>query len=249
MPLDFEYIIDSHTHWGPSLSMGIEVTTDELLKQKAEAGITHVVIMPFPSTAIETNEINLRLLDETKRVKWFIPYHYIREDFERDGFEPVPDGYFGGKWHWMRGVQDSSSNYKVLNDPKLPGLIERLKATKRPILFEEELSFTERFIEMAEGVTFIIPHLGLLGGDPYRFLESFKGYENVFFDTALAGREQILRFVEVIGPKRVLFASDVPFGYMATELQKVVSLPIPDDEKEFILFRNIIRLTGYNLLG
>jgi uncharacterized protein len=245
--MEFNTIIDSHTHWGRSNSLGTNVTTNELLRQQKETGITHVVIMPFPSTAIDNNDINIKLLDETKKIKHFIPYHYIREDYDKDGFDPVPEMYFGGKWHWMRGVQDVSSNYNVLDDKALPGLIEKLANTGKPIIFEEELSFTERFAGMAPEVKLIIPHLGLLGGNPYDFLKSFKNNKNIYFDTALGDKSAILDFVRTIGPERTLFGSDVPFGSMKNELSKVITLQIPYEEKELLLYKNFIRLTGYKI--
>lgn len=240
--MKFETIIDSHCHWGPSASLQTNVSTREILQQQEETGVTHVVLIPFPSTAIMSNEINSRLLNETERVEHFVPYYYIREDFS-----PIPDEYRGGKWHWMRGRQDSASNYKVLDDPDLPHLIEQLSQADKPIVFEEELDFTERFVKTAPGLKLIIPHLGLLGGNPIDFLNTFKDKPNVFFDTALADRSTILKFVKTIGPERVLFGSDIPFGSMRTELPKVVDLDIPDAEKELILSGNIIRLAKLSL--
>lgn len=131
--MDFDIIIDSHTHWGPSVTLGTDVTTRELQRQQEDTGITHVVIMPFPSTAIENNEINVRLLNESKKIADFIPYHYIRENYDEAGFDPIPAPYYGGKWHWMRGWQDSSSDYKVLNDKDLPGLVEKIRKIGKPV--------------------------------------------------------------------------------------------------------------------
>jgi predicted TIM-barrel fold metal-dependent hydrolase len=245
--MDFDIIIDSHSHWGPSITMGIEVTTEELQRQQEESGITHVVIIPFPSTAIESNEINVGLLDETKRIHHFIPYHYIRENYGDKGFDPIPAAYSGGKWHWMRGVQDSASNYKVLEDKGLTGLAEKIQKTGKPTIFEEELEFTRRFVEMFQDILLIIPHLGMLGGYPSDFLNAFKEHKNIYFDTALGSRDMILEFVKTIGPERVLFGSDVPFGFMKDELSKVLTLPIADTDKELILSKNIIRLTHLTL--
>ena len=84
--MEFDLIIDSHSHWGPSLSMGTEVTTTELQRQQEETDISYVVLIPFPSTAIANNDINVQLLEETKRVKSFIPYHYIRENYDVNVF-------------------------------------------------------------------------------------------------------------------------------------------------------------------
>jgi uncharacterized protein len=242
--MNFDIIIDSHCHWGPSITMGTEVTTGEIIRQQRESGVTQVAILPFPSTAINTNEINVQLLAETRRVTTFIPYHYIREEYDRDGFDPIPAPYYGGKWHWMRGVQDASSNYRVLEDEALPALIEKLRKTGKPVIFEEDLAFTERFVEMAAGLTLIVPHLGMLGGDPRSFLRSFRRNSSIYFDTALCRKDTLLEFVETIGPERVLFGSDIPFGSMGSELQKVLGLTIPREQKELLLSKNFMRLTG-----
>jgi uncharacterized protein len=222
--------------------MGSTVTTQELLSQQKASGVTHVILIPFPSTAIASNDINNKVLEETGKVRSFIPYFYIREDFPR-----IPAAYYGGKWHWMRGVQDAASNYQVLDDPELPQLIADLTKIGKPIVFEEELAFTERFVDMAPGLPLIIPHLGMLGGNPMDFLRTFKNKDYIYFDTALSARSTIQEFVRTIGPERVLFAADVPFGDMENELSKVLALSIPDPEKELILSGNSIRLAKLQL--
>jgi predicted TIM-barrel fold metal-dependent hydrolase len=234
-------IIDSHTHWGPSLTMGTEVTTEELLRQAEQSGVNRIVIFPFPSTALEDEEINERLLNEAKRIKKFVPYYYIPETMK-----PISDGkgFWGGKWHWMRGVQDCSSNYKALEDPKLEEFIEASEDINLPIVFEEELAFTNTFAKKTKNLKIIIPHLGMLGGNPIDFLSIFKARENIYFDTALASQDTIMRFIEKIGYERILFGSDIPFGTMKWELEKVLSLPIGDDKKEWILGKNLKRLIG-----
>ena len=222
--------------------MGTTVTTAELLAQQKESGVSNVILIPFPSTAIAGNEINVKVLEEADRVNSFIPYFYIREDFPR-----IPEAYCGGKWHWMRGVQDASSNYHVLDDPELPALIRDLTDIGKPIVFEEEFEFTERFIDMAPGLPIIIPHLGMLGGNPVDFLATFKDKSDIYFDTALASKQMIQQFADTIGPERILFAADVPFGDMANELSKVLALSISDPDRELILSKNIIRLAKLNL--
>jgi len=232
-------IIDSHTHWGPSVSMGIEVTTAELLRQADQSRVNRIVIFPFPSTALADEGINQRLLNEVNRIKIFIPYYYIPETMK-----PIPDGngFYGGKWHWMRGIQDCSSNYQALKDPKLEEFIKASEKIDLPIVFEEELTFTENFVRKTKNLKIIIPHLGALGGNPIDFLHAFKARENVYFDTALASSSTIISFIGKIGCERILFGSDIPFGTMKGELEKVLSLPIGDDQKEWILSKNLKRL-------
>ena len=54
----------------------------------------------------------------------------------------------------------------------------------------------------------------------------------------------MMRFIAKIGYERILFGSDIPFGTMKQELEKVLSLPIGDDKKEWILSKNLKRLIG-----
>ncbi len=219
--------------------MGTEVTTKELLRQAEESGVSRIVVFPFPSTALADERVNQRLLDETNRTKKFIPYYYIPETMK-----PVPEGkgYYGGKWHWMRGVQDSSSNYKALKDPRLMEFIEASERIDLPIVIEEEFAFTEAFVKKTKSLKIIIPHLGGLGGNPIDFLVAFKGRENVFFDTALASSDTVMKFIDKVGHERILFGSDIPFGTMKWELEKVLSLPIRDDKKEWVLSKNLKKL-------
>ena len=109
--------------------------------------------------ALADEGINERLLEEANRVKKFIPYYYIPETMK-----PIPDGkgFYGGKWHWMRGIQDCSSNYQALEDPKLGEFIEASEKIDLPIVFEEELAFTEAFVRKTKNLKIIIPHLGML---------------------------------------------------------------------------------------
>jgi len=234
-------IIDSHTHWGPSVTMGTEVTTEELLAQAEQSGVSRIVIFPFPSMALADEEINERLLDEAYRVRKFIPYYYIPETMK-----PIPDGkgFYGGKWHWMRGIQDSSSNYQALKDPKLEEFIDASERIDLPIVIEEEFAFTEVFVRKTKNLKIIIPHLGGLGGNPMDFLDTFKGRDHVYFDTALASSDTVMKFMDKIGHERILFGSDIPFGTMKWELEKVLSLPIVHEKKEWVLSKNLKRLIG-----
>jgi hypothetical protein len=100
-------IICSHTHWGPSRTLGITVETDEILRQATESKVDQVVIFPSPSEALFDEGINRDVLQEAERVDTFIPYYYIPDDLRAI---PPEKGFCGGKWHWTRGVQDSSSN-------------------------------------------------------------------------------------------------------------------------------------------
>ena len=57
----------------------------------------------------------------------------------------------------------------------------------------------------------------------------------------------IYEFVGTVGPERVLFGSDVPFGSMRSELSKVLALPVSREDKELLLYKNIINLAKLDI--
>ena len=100
-----------------------------------------------------------------------------------------------------------------------------------PSFLRRSLAFTEIFVKRTKSLKLIIPHMGMLGGSPLDFPKFFEKYPNVYFDTSLASSEVVKRFIDTIGPERILFGSDIPFGTMKTELEKIFSLASGDDEK------------------
>jgi predicted TIM-barrel fold metal-dependent hydrolase len=52
----------------------------------------------------------------------------------------------------------------------------------------------------------------------------------------------MMSFIEKIGCERILFGSDIPFGTMKWELEKILSLPISEEKRDWILSKNLKRL-------
>lgn len=233
-------IIDFHTHLGPSLVLGISVTPEEILRQMSEAGVDRAVVFPFPSTAVSDPSIVEWVLGQAEHHSSFIPFYYAPDDLT----PPSNPRFRGVKWHWVRGVSDTKSNYSVLSDPRLEGFARTVAKLRLPVIFEEELEFTVRFVNLFPEVTLVIPHLGMLGGSPLAFLEKFKHEDNVYFDTSLAPSSTVKRFLEELGSHRLLFGSDIPFGYMKHEVEKLLSLQLSEEDKARVLGGNAVRLMG-----
>jgi predicted TIM-barrel fold metal-dependent hydrolase len=97
----------------------------------------------------------------------------------------------------------------------------------------------------AEGITVIIPHLGLLNGGFRAIAESgLWERENVWADTALASGDEIRTYLDRYGHQRLLFGSDFPFGSPSAELKKVRSLALDGEVETAILGGNFIQLQG-----
>jgi predicted TIM-barrel fold metal-dependent hydrolase len=85
--------------------------------------------------------------------------------------------------------------------------------------------------------------LGLLNGGFQAVAESgLWERRNVWADTALASRYEILEYLRHYGHSRLLFGSDFPFGSPSAELRKVRSLELDPDVEAAILGGNFIRL-------
>jgi hypothetical protein len=230
-------IVDSHIHIGESLALNTYISPEFIVRQMEESGVDYCFIFPFPSYGeVYGSEWILEICREYKE---FYPVYYVTLKFE-----PPPDDFVALKWHWVGGISDSASNYDTLKNEKLPDFLKKVIEMDLPIIFEEELEFTSLFVEKFEEVKLIIPHLGLLGGNPLNFLREFRDKENVYFDTSLASGSTVKIFVDEIGDDRIIYGSDIPFGRMKWEVEKIKALKIDEKSKKKILSENIRGLCG-----
>lgn len=214
------------------------MTLEEVKESMREAGVDLAVVFPFPSTALSRPSTIDWVAEVALADGSLVPFYYVLDDLE-----PPRDPRFRGvKWHWVRGVSDWRSNYEVLRDSRLDEFAGAVSRLRIPVIFEEELEFTEEFVERYPEVVLVIPHVGMLGGRPSDFIRRFKECENVHFDTSLAPPSVVAEALEAVGPGRVLFGSDVPFGHMYSELRKVRGLGLSEANEEAVLGGNAIRL-------
>jgi hypothetical protein len=72
--------------------------------------------------------------------------------------------------------------------------------------------------------------------------------DNLVLDTSSCPYPaSILRAIELLGPERVVFASDSPAGDPISELEKIRMLELPHEIEEQLLWRNIARLLRLEL--
>jgi len=72
--------------------------------------------------------------------------------------------------------------------------------------------------------------------------------ENVFLETSytlgLISDERFVRMVRNHGIERVLFGTDSPWRSQKEDVEKILSLPFTDAEKERLLYKNALNLLG-----
>jgi predicted TIM-barrel fold metal-dependent hydrolase len=166
------------------------------------------------------------------------PYFFIWNDF---AVEQLTTAHCGIKWHRHAGEP-----VYCYDDPKCRVALDEIRRRNLPVVLEEELGNTLRFIrELADGITVIIPHLGLLNGGFRSMAEAgLWELENVWADTALASRDEIREYLRRYGHRRLLFGSDFPFGSPSAELHKVRRLGLDPAAEAAVLGGNFSRLQG-----
>ncbi len=115
----------------------------------------------------------------------------------------------------------------------------------------EILARPECLANIAETIpelTMIAAHLGgmKLFDDAEKLLAG--KYPNIHLDTGMAAdfisSEQLLRIIRKHGADKILFASDAPWDDPGKEIEMINALPLTDEEKELIFFRNAERILG-----
>jgi uncharacterized protein len=244
------HIIDAHAHCGiqdkfPSLAF------EDYLNAVSETDI-HGAVFFAPVIEIydrfdpdfeddmiwqqRRKNANQYLLNLDRQGFYVIPYFFIWNDF---AVNQLTSRHKGIKWH--RHASEPKYHY---DDPWCRKAIEDIRKRNMPVVLEEEFKNTVRFLdEIASGIQVIIPHMGFLNGG-YTSIENHGiwSYKNVYADTSLASREDILHYINKYGTDKIFFGSDFPFGYPKDELEKIMRLPIPEKDIEAIIGGNLKRL-------
>lgn len=241
-------IIDSHIHCGiQNVDLPFEVVQPLL----DEAEITGACLFAPVEDIYDRYDPNFQdtswwrrtrqaanryLLDLAAREAQVFPYLFVWNDF---ALEELERPYRGIKWH--RHPNEPVYHYE---NRRCQQLLSEITARRLPVVLEESLNNTLRFVEqLAPEAVIIIPHLGALNGS-YQSLERAGLWKrpNVFADSALASLSHLRHFIDHYGPERLLFGSDFPFGMPGQELRKIESLGLASAELEKVLGGNILAL-------
>ncbi|MUT64891.1 amidohydrolase family protein [Paenibacillus sp. NEAU-GSW1] len=89
--------------------------------------------------------------------------------------------------------------------------------------------------------TFIIGHLGF-GPCDVEAIETAESKDNVYLETSTANFLAIEQAVERCGYEKVIFGSEYPLSNPRVERAKIDVLNIPDNQKEYIMGKNMLNL-------
>jgi predicted TIM-barrel fold metal-dependent hydrolase len=92
-----------------------------------------------------------------------------------------------------------------------------------PILFDDSrrLAVGDKLLPILEAhpnTTFVVAHAGSYFNPNNKFLENVAEFKNVYADTSGVGPDTILSALNLLGPERVIFGSDWPYGTQTQSL-------------------------------
>ena len=250
MEIEPPTVIDAHAHCG-TIDRSYPQSFNDYSQQVNGTDISGVALfspvleiydrynfnfIDTPAWQQRRQESNAYLLSLSSDALVIFPYYFIWNDF---AVENLTDLHCGIKWH--RHADEPIYHY---DDPKCRLALDEIRRRNLPVVLEEELDHTLYFIrELADGIRVIIPHLGLLNGG-YQAISEAGVWErtNVWADTALASRNEILDYIKRYGFERLIFGSDFPFGSPSSELIKVRRLNLDPEVEIAVLGGNFIRL-------
>lgn len=256
-------IIDSFTafhHMEPTGSLGLGTAEDLQAGMKA-AGIDYTVTANFaPVKGIrKTNEWTLELSTQYDNLIPLIsvcpgmPVDEVTDYFRR--------GAKGIKMH--TGIQEFEPSdrgldpvYRFCEENHIPVTFHCGETSRVHMNEYSEMSHILPVVKAFPGIPFVLTHLA--AGEPETVLKAADECPNAFFDTSITmtgehcihrihnniwenDLETVSLFRE-IGCHRVTFGSDYPFGNPASDIRRIRSLPLMEEEKSMILGQNSFRL-------
>ncbi|MFO7715093.1 amidohydrolase family protein [Desulfosarcina sp.] len=243
-------VIDAHAHCG-IIDRSWPQSFEDYARQAAAADIGAVALFSpvpeiydrhdrrfadTPAWRLRRRESNAYLLSLDPAELTVYPYFFIWNDF---AVEQLSAAHCGIKWH--RHAGEPIYQY---DDPRCRSALDKIRLRRLPVVLEEEFDHTLRFIrDLANGITVIIPHLGMLNGGFRSIIAAgLWELENVWADTALASPGEVREYIRRFGHQRLMFGSDFPFGDPYSELQKIRSLKLDPAAEAEVLGGNFIRL-------
>lgn len=259
-------IIDFHTHIYPekiakkaaeavcayySLKEGMEGTASRLLEKGKEAGISSFILLPVATKPENVRSINNFILEEQNIHEEFYGFGTLHARLGEDGLLSETDYIIQ---NGLRGVKFHSDQQKTaIDDEKLFPVYDYLQ-DKLPVLFHcgdpvSNLSHPERLkkvIKMFPRLKVIAAHLGgwSLFEEAVSLLKSERFYYDISSCLYFLTPEKLKHYINIYGAENGLFGSDFPMWNPVTEIERFNRIPLTQNEREMLSYRNAERILG-----
>lgn len=260
-----ELIIDMHVHIYPTTlarrAMAVAgrehddfeklPVKENLWKRMEEAGVDLSVVQHVTSKPATQTDVN-RFAKEIVRTN-VISFGGLHPDCENviEEIEKLKDLRMAGiKFHPpFQKVDISDEKYipmwKHINHLGFPVLIHcgRARVEGQFDLFPSGVA---KFIKYLSDVPVVLAHMGGRSGNPEEEKILFDFPKNVFVDTTMSAERQepadFERLVSAMGPERVVFGSDFPYGTQKAAIAFIRNSRFSESEKAMMLGGNAAKI-------
>ena len=221
---------------------------DDLLSSAEAAGISKLIVHSTATKVSQVETINIYLREVVKAQKGdFIGFGTLHPDFDDISGELkniISYGLRGLKFHPdFQGFEiDSDKMFRIYDTvgdalPILMHVGDKKSDSSSP-------KRMARAVKSFPNVTFIAAHFGgySVWDEAYEYLAG----EDLYFDTSSSLHkipiDLAMKIIEKHGADRMLFASDYPMSNHTQSLQQFNTLPLSENERDMILYKNAEKL-------
>lgn len=229
-------------------------TVSDLKEKLTACGITHAVILPIATKPTQQTVINNWAAEVKNSDSFFYTFgsiHPMAEDWEQELERIKSLGLYGVKFHpdyqnFMVDDEYMIPIYRKCAALELPVTFHAGYDPLSPDLFHCQAEAAARVSDLVPEMTMILAHCGGMRDwdNVEKYLAGKKG--NLYFDVSVIAneipRDQLLRIIKKHGTDRILFGSDCPWDLPSNEINMINELPLSDEEKDMIFYRNALRV-------
>lgn len=227
-----------------------DTTLSGLIRNMDAWGIDLSVVQPVVTKPSQMKSLNAWAASIcSDRILSFGGIYPHTDDYQRDIDDVAELGLKGLKFHpeYQDFVLDDDRMLKIYDYAFSKGLIILMHAgadLSMPGPYKSSPRQFARVVDAMQGGILVAAHFG--GHSQWDDVERFLMGKNIYLDTSMGfeyySSDQFLRIVRGHGSERILFASDSPWSNARTEVEHLRSLPLAEDEKDNILYRNACKL-------
>lgn len=252
-PKGKQQLINNALRYGNRLSTCTDMTLSSLLSRMNEWGVDISLVLPIATKPSQTRHINefASSLSEKSggRVMSFGSIHPDCPNWKEEIDIAVSLGLRGLKFHaeYQDFTLDEPRMIKIYDYAFSKGLIIIHHAGVDLGMPAPYHTSPKQFAFVAKelrGGTLIAAHLG--GHRQWDDVERYIIGSDIYIDTSMGQhyypKEQFIRFVKNHGSDKILFATDSPWSRADEEISSINALPISQEEKDNIFYKNAKRL-------
>lgn len=239
-------------------------TIEGLLISMKQSGIDISISLPIITKPEQYDGI-LTYAESQLHMSKLIPFAGIHpncEDIEGKLAQIAAKGFRGIKLHpdYQGFYIDDALSIQLIKKALKAGLIVLVHSGMDETSIEDIHCTPERAARCIEQIPeierehlpFVLAHTG--GCDAkynYDDVERYLVGRNIYMDTSFTLgfilQKQFLRIIQKHGTDKILFGTDSPWTNQKEELKKFINLPLSDDDKEKILWKNAAILLGLTI--